>query len=52
VARLCTYTTGFFCSNETYARRVPSGAQRGEMIGSLDVTIVCGSAPSASATSS
>src|SRR5205823_13039443 len=47
----CTYTTGFLFSNETYARRVPSGDHFGESNGSFDVTIVCGSAPSASATS-
>src|SRR4029453_16645840 len=51
LARFCTYTTGFFCSNETYAMRVPSGDQRGDRSGSLLVTITCGSAPSASATS-
>ena len=32
--------------------RVPSGDHRGEMMGSLLLTIVCGSLPSASATRS
>jgi len=48
----CTYTTGLRFSSDTYARRVPSGDQRGESSGSLDDTTVCGSLPSASATSS
>jgi hypothetical protein len=38
-------------SNETYARREPSGDHRGDSSGSFDATIVCGSLPSASATS-
>ena len=38
----CTYTTGFLFSNDTYARRVPSGDQRGDSSGSCEVTTVCG----------
>src|SRR5258706_16142930 len=45
----CTYTTGFFASNETYARRRPSGDHTGEMIGSSEASAVSAPAPSASA---
>ena len=41
---------GFFCWNETYASREPSGDHDGDMIGSFDVSIACALAPSASAT--
>src|SRR5258706_6206817 len=45
----CTYTTGFLFSNDTYAIRLPSGDQVGEMIGSCDLRMVWSFRPSASA---